>query len=115
MILKAYTHPSTAENLYKAEVNAFTKIYNSAPNPIAQRPENIVDYYGHFVQNNKHCILLEYAQLGNLEMYFEKASPPESAADMLQFWQSMFKLLDGLALIHNLGGPNEGSTTAFLG
>ncbi|KAI1778865.1 hypothetical protein F4818DRAFT_437666 [Hypoxylon cercidicola] len=115
MILKAYTHPSTAENLYKAEVNAFTKIYNSAPNAVAQTPETIIDYYGHFVQSNKHYLLLEHAQLGNLETYFEKASPPESAADMFQFWQSMFKLLDGLALIHNLGGPNEGSTTAFLG
>ncbi|KAI1765769.1 hypothetical protein GGR53DRAFT_251582 [Hypoxylon sp. FL1150] len=115
VILKAYTRPSTAESLYKAEVNAFTRIYNSAPNAVIRRPENIIDYYGHFVQNNKHCLLLEDAQDGNLETYFQTVPPPKSAADMFQFWQSMFNLLDGLTLIHNLGGPNEGSTTAYLG
>ncbi|KAI1212736.1 uncharacterized protein F4807DRAFT_414277 [Annulohypoxylon truncatum] len=110
MILKAYTN----QKLHKAEVNAFTRIYNSAPNERGHRPKNIVEQYGHFVQGDKYYLLLECAE-GNLESYFKNTRPPESAKDMIQFWKSMFELLEGLTLIHNLGSLDEGNTSAFYG
>ncbi|KAI1448932.1 kinase-like domain-containing protein [Annulohypoxylon stygium] len=110
MILKAYT----SLKLYKAEVTAFTKICNSAPNEGGQRPESIIECYGYFVQKDKYYLLLECAER-NLESYFKHTKPPESAEDMFQFWKSMFKLVEGLTLIHNLGDLSEGSTSAFRG
>ncbi|KAI5861106.1 hypothetical protein GGS23DRAFT_209034 [Durotheca rogersii] len=115
MVLKAYTDTSMAPQLYKAEVNAFTKIYNSAPNPTTPKPQYIVEFYGNFIQSNKHYLLLEFASEGNLDMYFESTSPPKSPWGMFQFWESMFKLIGGLVLIHNLGGRGELAASSFLG
>ncbi|KAI2469694.1 hypothetical protein F4781DRAFT_421757 [Annulohypoxylon bovei var. microspora] len=107
--------PTTMSMGYRAEVNAFTRIYNSSSNELGCMPENIIEYCGNFVQNDKYYLLLEYAKHGNLEFYFKKTKPPESAKDMFQFWNSMFKLIEGLTLIHNLGDLGEGSTSAFRG
>ncbi|KAI1141158.1 kinase-like domain-containing protein [Hypoxylon sp. FL0543] len=111
MVLKVYT----SLELYKAEVNAFTMIYNSASNEEILKLDNIIEFYGHFAQNNKYYLLLEFAEQGNLDSYFKNTKPPESASEMVQFWKSMFKLFQGLILIHNLGGIDEESTTAFRG
>ncbi|OTA97618.1 hypothetical protein M434DRAFT_391812 [Hypoxylon sp. CO27-5] len=111
MILKAYTRPQ----LYKTEVSAFTMIRNSASSEDNSKLDNIIEFYGHFTQNEKYYLLLEWAEQGNLESYFKNTRPPESAADMLLFWKNMFKLIEGLILIHNLGDVDEESTTAFRG
>ncbi|KAI1417321.1 kinase-like domain-containing protein [Hypoxylon sp. FL1857] len=110
MVFKAYTNPE----LYKTEVNAFTMIHNSASNEESLKLDNIIEFYGHFTQNDKHYLLLECAE-GNLVSYFKNTKPPESASEMFQFWRSMFKLVEGLILIHNLGSIDEESTTAFRG
>ncbi|KAI2605497.1 kinase-like domain-containing protein [Hypoxylon fragiforme] len=114
IILKSYTHPSTAQSLYKAEVDAFTKIRNSASKQNHSKFEYIIEFYGHFKQNKKYYILLEHAE-GDLDSYFNNTKPPEDAPEMIQFWESMFKLIHGLSLIHNLGDPDEQSTSMSLG
>ncbi|OTA62684.1 kinase-like protein [Hypoxylon sp. EC38] len=111
MILKAYTRPQ----LYKTEVSAFTMICNSISSEGNLKLDNIIEFYGHFTQNEKYYLLLEWAEQGNLESYFKNTRPPESAEDMFLFWKNMFKLIEGLTLIHNLGDVDEESTTAFRG
>ncbi|OTB01839.1 hypothetical protein M426DRAFT_210717 [Hypoxylon sp. CI-4A] len=111
MVLKTYTDPK----LYKTEVSAFTMMYNSASNAWNSSPENIIEYYGHFIQKDKHCLLLECAQYGSLDTYLKDIEPPASAEEMFAFWKSMFRLIKGLVLIHGLGALDEDTTTAFRG
>lgn len=95
-------------------MDAFTKIRNSASKQNHSKFEYIIEFYGHFKQNKKYYILLEHAE-GDLDSYFNNTKPPEDAPEMIQFWESMFKLIHGLSLIHNLGDPDEQSTSMSLG
>ena len=47
-------------------------------------------------------MLLEYADLGTLDEYFTQVPEPHSGHDILNFWESMLKIFDGLMHIHDL-------------
>ena len=47
-------------------------------------------------------MLLEYADRGTLEQYFNTVQPPSSGEDILKFWCELFKTLRALAAIHNV-------------
>lgn len=105
-ILKSYrTH--SAEKYYTAEKKAFMRLRNGT-----ELPENIVGYYGSFVQDNKYYGLLEYMDRGTLEDFMEDVPPP-SSMNIIKFWDHIFGLIRGLTLIHGffvedeLDGPKE--------
>lgn len=61
---------------------------------------DVVKYLGSFHQKNVACILLEFADEGNLEDYFRKHSRPGSDADIVTFWKHFLKITKGLQDIH---------------
>lgn len=82
-----------AEIDYKQEVNGFRSVKQS---------ESIIKFYGSFIQGDDYNILLEFADRGSLEQYFEKESPPSRGADIIKFWEALFQLIKGLKAIHSV-------------
>ncbi|KAH6674263.1 hypothetical protein B0J14DRAFT_35422 [Halenospora varia] len=90
-VLKRY--PKMAEIDYKQEVNGFRSVKQS---------ESIIKFYGSFIQGDDYNILLEFADRGSLEQYFEKESPPSRGVDIIKFWEALFQLIKGLKAIHSV-------------
>lgn len=61
---------------------------------------NIIGFYGSFVRQQTYNIILEYADLGTLDEYMERTSPPSSAEDKMRFWERFLEVAHGLATIH---------------
>ncbi|KAL2189195.1 hypothetical protein L209DRAFT_682575 [Thermothelomyces heterothallicus CBS 203.75] len=66
------------------------------------RSPNVVELYGSFRQLESYCLILEYANAGNLGEYFENCQPPRTVEDVAAFWKSLFQVFQGLERIHQL-------------
>jgi hypothetical protein len=60
----------------------------------------LIGFYGNYVQGNNYNLILEYADQGNLEQYFENTDPPCEEDDIMKFWRGMFGILKALDSIH---------------
>lgn len=63
--------------------------------------DRIIEYYGSFECVGLCTIILEYAEGGTLQSFFENHPPPHSQPDRELFWRSLTGLLNGLEHIHN--------------
>lgn len=54
------------------------------------------------MQGETRNIILEYADKGTLEQYFQTVEPPDSGEDILKFWESMFRPVKALMAIHKV-------------
>ena len=81
------------EGPYKQEVNGFRSVKHA---------DSIIKYYGSYIHGNEFNILLEYADKGSLEDYFQTESPPSRGVDIIKFWESLFQLIKGLKAIHSV-------------
>ena len=70
----------------------------------ANHESHIVSLFGAYRHGKTYNILLEHADGGNLMDYFEGITPPSSKEDILQFWSSLFKVIEPIKRIHELGG-----------
>lgn len=73
--------------------------------------DNIIGFYGGFVKNGTYNVLLEYADEGSLERYFQTVGPPVEIGHIFEFWKNILKLTIGLMAIHStslegLEGPH---------
>ena len=93
-ILKRYPNKDS-ESDYQAEVNGFRSIKSA---------ESVIKFYGSYIYGDEFNILLEYADKGSLDVYFQTETPPSRGSDIIKFWASMFKLIEGLKVIHNVRG-----------
>lgn len=75
----------------------------------------IIGYYGSFIHGQKHNIILEYADKGDLERYFMTVEPPKTAEDILSFWGGMFNLLRALMDVHTSNQQNSPDAPVFQG
>lgn len=101
-VMKTY-ETRDAENYFSNEVSAFQKLQREGKDP------NIIGFHGSFTQNGTFNVLLEFADKGTLEEYFEKTSPPSSGEDVIKFWRGLFKILRALNMIHNVPkGESDG-------
>jgi serine/threonine protein kinase len=64
--------------------------------------DSIIKYYGSYTHGNEFNILLEYADKGTLEEYFQTESPPSRGGDIIKFWENLFQLIKGLKAIHSV-------------
>jgi serine/threonine protein kinase len=105
-VLKAYTD-SRYRPLYTNEARALTTL---------QQPknENIVGYYGSFVQNGTFNLLLQFADGGNLLDYYGNTPPPTDPADVRRFWRSLFSVFKGLHAVHRIA-PSIGDAGEYRG
>jgi hypothetical protein len=92
-------------------VDAFRRL-NESGEPVP----NLVGYYGAFTQNKSRHILLQYANVGTLEEYWEKVDPPKRGTDILTLWSKLFQVNRALVQIHeNDSNGGGGSPQIFQG
>ena len=72
------------------------------------RVENIVQFYGGYIQDGKYFLILEYADSGSLEDVFQQIEKPSTGQEILDFWNEMFGITQALFTIHQI--LPEGST-----
>ena len=108
--MKSY-HRLDAETYFYAEVNAFRKL-NETGRPVP----NLIGFYGAFKQNGSYNIILQYANIGTLEDYFQKVKPPKLGKDILTLWRNLFNITWALIDIHDLPqSSDEGRPRIFQG
>jgi len=91
-----------SEELYKAESEAFIHLRNSHA-----LGKYFIGYYGSFTHGITRNILLEYADYGSLEKFFNSVEPPSTGEDIIRFWQSMFGIIDAVRDIHTIPSPES--------
>ncbi|CAG8952521.1 hypothetical protein HYFRA_00009625 [Hymenoscyphus fraxineus] len=102
--VKTYYTPD-AERYYKTEVEAFRKLKRSQPhNP------HLISFFGSYIHSGTYNIILEFADQGSLEQYFQTIDPPSKIEDISKLWASLFGIIKGIDSIHNveLAKPNAG-------
>jgi hypothetical protein len=90
-VLKRYL-TKDAEGHYKQEVNGYWTLKN---------PTSIISFYGSFIHGDACNILLEYADKGSLEEFYQRETPPSRGEDIIKFWDRLFQLIDALKAIHS--------------
>ena len=107
-VLKRYC-TKDAENDYNTEVDAFRKM-RSPTNSV-----NIIGFYGSFVQEETYNVLLEFADKGTLEDYFQNTPPPSSGEDIVKLWRGLFDILNALVMIHSMPQNESEEPQVFQG
>ncbi|KAG0650429.1 Serine threonine-kinase Nek7 [Hyphodiscus hymeniophilus] len=91
-MLKRYA-TQEGEAAYKKEVNGYRSVKHA---------DTIIKYYGSYIHGHDFNILLECADKGSLEEYFQRESPPSRGVDIIKFWENIFQLIKGLKAIHSI-------------
>jgi serine/threonine protein kinase len=96
--LKTY-YTQNAKNDYQNEVDVLRKL----------KPDNhpnIIHFYGNFKYGETYNVILEHADQGNLEEYFNKIPPPSKLDDIARFWNALFGILKALHSLHMIRAKN---------
>lgn len=110
-IIKTYDwHNLLSADAYRNELNAFQTL---GLNEEAFR--HIVKFYGSFTQEESRNVILEYADQGTLEDYYQRIKNPMEEHDTTDFWEHFFNLARGLAQIHDVGQDDVESSSKFHG
>ncbi|KUJ07011.1 uncharacterized protein LY89DRAFT_375144 [Mollisia scopiformis] len=91
-VLKRYP-TKEGEVDYTKEVNGFRSVKHA---------DSIIKFYGSYILGNDRNILLEYADKGSLEHFFQKETPPSHGGEVIKFWEGLFGLIKGLKAIHSV-------------
>ena len=78
-------------------------------------PSNIIGFYCGFVFQETYNIILEYADLGNLNDYMERIPPPMTTQEKMTFWDNFLAVLNGLVKIHGEGEDDPDIFQILLG
>ncbi|KAK2794545.1 hypothetical protein FQN52_008126 [Onygenales sp. PD_12] len=92
-VLKHFKNMTTAEDECRREIEGFKSVCQDPKDE-----EGIVGFYGGFCHNGAHSILLEYANEGSLEDYFQSDKIPQETSS---FWLSFVPVSKAIAKIHN--------------
>jgi len=95
-VLKIYSDFEGDHN-YNSEVNTFRKL-----SQLGSPESGTITFYGGFVQGETYNVLLQYANGGTLEDYFDNLEPPRERAEIHQFWSALFGLFTAVYRIHNM-------------
>lgn len=99
-VLKTY-NTKDADIYYANEVDAFMKL--STKNAV---DENLIKLMGSYKQGDTYNILLEYADRGTLEDFFQNTTPPSLGHDIIVFWSRLFNVIKALQRIHVTERPD---------
>jgi serine/threonine protein kinase len=70
----------------------------------SKHSESIIKFHGSYTHGNDFNILLEYADKGTLEEYFQRQTPPNRSGDIIKFWDGLFQLIKAVKTIHSFSG-----------
>jgi serine/threonine protein kinase len=90
-VLKTY-FGRDVESYYKSEIETFWQLHSH---------KNIIGFQGCFTRGDSYNVLLEYADKGTLEDYLRNEVPPTSGEEIIQFWESLFGVLEALMYIQD--------------
>ncbi|KAH6662626.1 hypothetical protein F5X68DRAFT_161634 [Plectosphaerella plurivora] len=86
---------------------------------LQSRPcKHIVECYGSFGQKHpknerSYSLILEHFGAGNLDEFFQKASPPRNKSQVIHFWRSFRGLFAALDTIHHSEVGSRNTTTKY--
>lgn len=101
-VIKTY-RGRDAEDCFTTERNAFHQLKFAN-----KSPPNIVAYYGTFTRGTTYNLILQYANVGNLEQFIRNTPSPTKGEDILLIWQRLCGLLQGLMHLHGKGKIDDG-------
>ncbi|MCJ1271366.1 hypothetical protein MMC22_011266 [Lobaria immixta] len=99
-VLKTY-NTKDAHDYYRNEVDAFKKLTEKPTD------QSLIKFLGAYKQGDIYNILLEYADCGTLEDYFQTVSPPSLGEDIIRFWKGLLNVIKALSRIHEIERPNS--------
>lgn len=99
-VLKTY-NTKDAKDYFENEVDAFRKL--ATKNGIEK---SLIQFFGGYKQGDTYNILLEYADCGTLEDFFQNVTPPSLGEDIEMFWGRLFNVIQALSHIHKLARPD---------
>lgn len=100
-VIKTYTCKNS-EQRYRRELHAFQELRASI-NPTT----GTIFFYGSYWQHDTYNIILEYANSGTLEEYFQNVVPPSKSEGIMKFWESMLNLINALRNLYMHPGDGE--------
>lgn len=99
-VLKTY-NTKDADRYYTTEVDAFMKLSTKK-----EAGESLIKLLGSYKQGDTYNILLEYADRGTLEDFFQTTDPPTRGKDINNFWSGLFSVIKALQRIHATERPD---------
>ncbi|KAB2577294.1 hypothetical protein DBV05_g4043 [Lasiodiplodia theobromae] len=111
-VLKTY-RTRDARKYYNNETTAFRRVLAAASNQ--STVPGLIGFHGNFIHGGTHNVLLEYADKGTLEQYFQEVPPPTTEEDIVSFWRGLFYPIFALLKIHNLEGHDLENPSLFHG
>lgn len=103
------TYHEDYKKLYDNEITAFTNLQN-----IRSSSNNIIRYFGSFMQSNKYSLVLDFANGGSLLEFFVNNRPPETAEDRLSFWKSYSGYFRGAYRIHQVQQSSDRDIRGYV-
>ena len=98
-----------AEKDFEIEVDGFKKLTQAASD------SNVIRYYGFFTHRGTKNILLEYANKGTLEEYWECTRPPTKGTEIVKLWERIFGLFAAVMAIHGVEWTDSELPQIFQG
>ncbi|EME78933.1 uncharacterized protein MYCFIDRAFT_216798 [Pseudocercospora fijiensis CIRAD86] len=107
------TQGSGSATRYTREVLAFEHVTNSGNRDMV----GLIACHSSFKYRDTFNIILEYADHGSLQDFFDEFSSPTSGEMMIDFWESMFDTARAMYSIHEhfLGTDSNGNRTDVQG
>lgn len=107
--MKTYnTHD--AEIRYRKELDAFIHLRKTQ-----RSTRSVIQFYGSFKHCGAYSLILEYADKGTLEQYFQTTERPSNGPDIRKFWKSILQLTKALSRIHEVEAADPGDPEIFYG
>ena len=71
---------------------------------------SLIGFYGSYLQGQTYNVILEYADKGTLEQFFQNTVPPVNGEDIISLWNGLFMIIKALKCIHDVEGkgPTDG-------
>jgi len=80
-----------------------------------QSTRSVIQFYGSFKHCGAYSLILEYADKGTLEQYFQTTERPSNGPDIRKFWKSILQLAKALSRIHEVEAADPGDPEIFHG
>lgn len=84
------------------EVEAYKLLMNQEDNS-----QNMVRFYGSWIQNQTYHMILEYVGGGTLIDFFERTKQPSRYEDRIKFWRKLLELIKPVSRMHQPSSPDE--------
>jgi len=111
-VLKTYK-TDDARIFYENEVGGFTKLIEYSAS--GELDENMIGFHGSFVQNGTYNVVLDYADGGTLEEYFQTIERPSKTQDIIDIWSELFNVIKPLQTLHEIPNDNVGENHVYRG